>query len=196
MLTRQGVSTFCTAFLLGIAPAAAQDTIRVRIETEAGTMVAELYARAAPNPVANFLHYVDGGFYTNGRFHRTVREDNQPNNAVKITVIQAAADSTARRKFPPVSLERTSVTGLRHLDGSLSMARSGPDTATHEIFICIGDQPELDFGGKRNADGQGFAAFGRVVQGMDVARRINAMPANAQSLRPPVRILKIERIAR
>ena len=193
MRSRQGVHWFCAWLLLAL-PLAAQDTVRVRIQTEAGTMTAELYARAAPATVANFLKYVDGGYYTNGRFHRAVRADNQPNNAVKIAVIQAAADSSARRKFPPVALERTSVTGLRHLDGMLSMARVGPDTGTHEIFICIGDQPELDYGGKRNADGQGFAAFGRIVEGMAVARKINSMPAEGQSLRPPVRILSIERV--
>ena len=193
MVCRQGVLAFCATLLLAL-PLPGQDTVRVRIQTEAGTMTAELYARAAPATVANFLKYVDGGYYRNGRFHRAVRADNQPNNAVKIAVIQAAADSSARRKFPPVALERTSVTGLRHLDGVLSMARVGPDTGTHEFFICIGDQPELDFGGKRNADGQGFAAFGRIIEGMDVARKINSMPAEGQSLRPPVRILSIERV--
>jgi peptidyl-prolyl cis-trans isomerase A (cyclophilin A) len=90
-----------------------------------------------------------------------------------------------------VPLERTSVTGLRHLDGTLSMARDGPDTATSDFFICIGDQPSLDFGGKRNPDGQGFAAFGHVVGGMDVVRRIQAAPADGQSLTPPVRIRSI-----
>ena len=80
-------------------------------------------------------------------------------------------------------------TGLRHLDGTLSMARDGPDTATGDFFICIGDQPELDFGGRRHPDGQGFAAFGRVVRGMDVVRAIQAAPADAQHLTPPVRIL-------
>ncbi len=193
MRTRQAVIAFYSALVVAL-PVAAQDTVRVRIETEAGSMIAELYARPAPITVANFLGYVDGGYYTNGRFHRTVRADNQPDNAVKIAVIQAAADSTARRKFPPVALERTNATGLLHLDGVLSMARGGPDTATHEFFICIGAQPELDFGGKRNADGQGFAAFGKVIEGMDVARRINGMAAQGQSLRPPVRILRIERV--
>ena len=76
------------------------------------------------------------------------------------------------------------------MDGALSMARDGPDTATSDFFICIGDQPELDFGGKRNPDGQGFAVFGRVVAGMDVVRRIHGAPADGQSLTPPVAIRK------
>ena len=95
---------------------------------------------------------------------------------------------------PALPLERTRDTGLRHLDGTLSMARAGPDTATSDFFICIGDQPELDFGGKRNPDGQGFAAFGRVTKGMDVVRRIQQAPAEGQTLTPPVSILNIERL--
>jgi peptidyl-prolyl cis-trans isomerase A (cyclophilin A) len=74
------------------------------------------------------------------------------------------------------------------------MARDGPDTATQNIFVCVGDQPELDFGGKRNPDGQGFAAFGRVVEGMDVVRRINGASADGERLTPPVRILKMKRL--
>ena len=94
----------------------------------------------------------------------------------------------------PIPLERTSVTGIRHLDGTVSMARNGPDTATRDFFICIGPQPELDFGGKRNPDGQGFAAFGQVVTGMEVVRKIQSAPAEKQALTPPVSILRIERI--
>jgi peptidyl-prolyl cis-trans isomerase A (cyclophilin A) len=85
-------------------------------------------------------------------------------------------------------LERTRDTGLKHLDGTLSMARNGPDTAQESFSICVGDQPELDFGGKRNPDGQGFAAFGRVVKGMDIVRKIHESPANGQQLTPSVRI--------
>jgi peptidyl-prolyl cis-trans isomerase A (cyclophilin A) len=159
-------------------------------------ITAELYAKAAPVSTGNFLRYVDAGLYEGGQFHRTVRADNQADNQVRITVVQAAADrARARGAFPPIALERTSTTGLRHLDGTLSMARAGVDSGTHEFFICIGDQPELDLGGKRNADGQGFAAFGRVIEGMDVVRRINAAPAQAQRLTPAIRILRIERVS-
>ena len=115
-------------------------------------------------------------------------------NDVKIEVIQASANpAKSRAGFPPIKLERTRDTGLKHLDGTLSMARNGPDTATSDFFICIGDQPELDFGGKRNPDGQGFAAFGRVVKGMDVVRKIQRSPAEGQTLKPPVKILSVVR---
>lgn len=164
----------------------------VVIETELGTIEAEIATTQAPITAANFLRYVDAGLYNGGRFHRTVKPDNQPNNDVKIEVVQAGR-APGTTGFPPVLLERTSLTGLSHKDGTLSMARNGPDTAESDFSICIGDQPSLDFAGKRNPDGQGFAAFGHVVKGMDVVRRIQAAPADAQRLTPPVRILKITR---
>lgn len=163
-------------------------TLRVRLETEAGVIEMGLDARAAPATVHNFLRYVSGGHYDGGRFHRTVTPDNQPDDRIRIEVIQAGA-APETPGFPPIALERTSTTGLRHRDGTISMARSTPDSATSDFFICIGDQPELDFGGKRNPDGQGFAAFGQVTTGMDVVRRIQRAPAAGQRLTPPVRIL-------
>jgi peptidyl-prolyl cis-trans isomerase A (cyclophilin A) len=111
---------------------------------------------------------------------------------VKIQVIQAVVHPwKERNSFPSIPLERTSITGIRHVDGAISMGRAEPNSATSSFFICIGDQPELDFGGKRNPDGQGFAAFGRVTQGMDVVRRIQKSPAEGQALVPLVRIFSI-----
>src|SRR6266481_5191296 len=168
--------------------------VRVVIKTGAGDIEVELDAAKAPNTVANFLKYVDGKFYDGGRFHRTVTPDNQPDNKVKIEVIQAGINpEKAKQEFAPIKLERTRDTKLSHKDGTISMARDGPDTATSDFFICIGDQPELDFGGKRNPDGQGFAAFGQVVKGMDVVKKIQAAPAKEQALKPPVKIIKIRR---
>ena len=167
---------------------------RVILETELGEIEIEVEAVRAPRTAANFLKYVDAGMYDGGRFHRTVRLDNQADNQVKIEVVQAGASATRIRDFfPPIELERTSTTKLTHGDGVVSMARSGPDTARDGFFICIGHQPELDFGGKRNADGQGFAAFGRVVRGMDVVRKIQTAPAERQSLRPPILIVRARR---
>jgi peptidyl-prolyl cis-trans isomerase A (cyclophilin A) len=174
-------------------PVEAQQLPRVVIHTELGDIEVEVDSIHAPRTAANFLRYVDLGFYRFGRFHRTVRDDNQPGSKVKIAVVQAGLDSLRVKDFPPIALERTSLTKLSHKDGTISMARDGPDTATSDFFICVGDQPSLDFGGKRNADGQGFAAFGRVVLGMDVVRKIQQSPASAQALEPPVRILNIVR---
>jgi peptidyl-prolyl cis-trans isomerase A (cyclophilin A) len=172
---------------------AAQDLPRVVIQTSLGGMEVEVDTVRAPRTSHNFLRYVDQGSYRGGRFHRTVRLDSQAENRVKIQVIQGGLDSLRSKDFPPIELERTTDTGLSHRDGTISMARDGPDTATSDFFICIGDQPELDFGGKRNPDGQGFAAFGRVLRGMDVVRQIQTARAQGQQLTPPIEIVDITR---
>jgi peptidyl-prolyl cis-trans isomerase A (cyclophilin A) len=169
--------------------------VRIVIETDKGDIEVELDPAKAPNTVENFLKYVDGKFYEGGRFHRTVTPDNQPNNKVKIEVVQAGINpEKVKGEFKPIKLERTKDTGLAHKAGTISMARAEADSATSDFFICIGDQPELDFGGKRNPDGQGFAAFGRVTKGMDVVKKIQGAAADGQTLKPPVTIKKIARV--
>jgi peptidyl-prolyl cis-trans isomerase A (cyclophilin A) len=168
--------------------------VRVVLQTELGEIEVELEPAKAPATTANFLKYVDGKFYDGGAFHRTVRADNQPRDKVRIGVVQAGIDPKRQKdELPPIKLERTRDTKLAHKDGTISMARDGPDTATSDFFLCVGDQPELDFGGRRNPDGQGFAAFGRVVRGMDIVKKIQAAPADGQKLTPPVKILKARR---
>ena len=164
--------------------------VRVLFHTSLGDIEVEVDPVHAPITTANFLKYVNAGLYNGGEFHRTVTMQNQPQNQTKIEVIQAGIPPNREKDaFPPIALERTNQTGIKHKDGAISMARDQPDTATADFFICIGDQPELDFGGKRNPDGQGFAAFGRVVRGMDVVRKIQASPADGQRLTPPIKIL-------
>ena len=131
---------------------------------------------------------MDGRFFDGGSINRAVRPDNTVRHDVEIQVIQFQVDPARRRdQFPPIPLERTSVTGLTHVDGTMSMARNGPDTATASFSIVIGNQPEMDFGGRRNPDGQGFAAFGRVVRGMDVVRAIQASPTGSVAPTAPNR---------
>lgn len=179
--------------LAAVASAAETKPVRVLIETDAGDIEVELDPKA-PETVANFLKYVDGKFYDGGRFHRTVTPHNQPDNKVKIEVVQAGIDpNKTKEEFKAIKLERTKDTKLAHKDGTISMARDGPDTATSDFFICVGEQPELDFGGKRNPDGQGFAAFGRVTKGMDVVKKIQAAPADGQTIKAPVKIVKVTR---
>ena len=185
------------AVLVAVASSAEEPKaklVRVLIETDKGDIEVELDAAKAPNTVANFLKYVDGKFYDGGKFHRTVTPDNQPDNKVKIEVIQGGINPDKMKdEFKPIKIERTKDTGLKHKDGTISMARDDPDTATSDFFICIGDQPELDFGGKRNPDGQGFAAFGRVTKGMDVVKKIQASAAKGQTLEPAITIKKVAR---
>jgi peptidyl-prolyl cis-trans isomerase A (cyclophilin A) len=111
-------------------------------------------------------------------------------------IIQAGIDPAKRSEgFGPIPLERTSVTGLKHLIGTVSMARgTAADTATSDFFICLDDQPSLDFGGKRFDDAQGAAAFGHVLKGMEVVRRIQQQPVKAQNLDPPITIVRMFRV--
>ncbi|MGE0089583.1 MAG: peptidylprolyl isomerase [Bacteroidales bacterium] len=171
---------------------------KVFISTEMGDIIVELYADKAPITTANFLQYVDSEKFNGvGCFYRVVRPDNQPNNPIKIEVVQGgfAIDSLIEKKqLLPIKHENTKETSVLHLDGTISMARLEPGTASSEFFICIGDQPELDFGGKRNPDGQGFAAFGRVIEGMDVVKKIQQLEDNEQYLKKPVFIIEIMRM--
>jgi peptidyl-prolyl cis-trans isomerase A (cyclophilin A) len=201
-IARTSALTLCAVLI----PLAGAQT-RISIETEAGVIEAVLDDQKAPLTAANFLKYVDAGQYTGASFFRTVRTkpDNQPGSPVKIDVIQAeVAPEFRRSSFPPVPIERTKDTGLKHVDGALSMPRNAPDSATSGFSICIGDQAEMDFGGRRNPDGQGFAVFGRVTSGMDIVRKIHDSPAGPsgakggvtagdQRLTPPVKILSIRR---
>ncbi|MDQ3655881.1 MAG: peptidylprolyl isomerase [Chloroflexota bacterium] len=185
-----------------IAPAAASSlsdarpAVRVVIETELGPIEVDVWPEQAPVTVANFLGYVDGGWYDGGHFHRTVHLDNQPGDLIKIEVIQGGVNPE-RIELPqePIALERTTVTGLSHRHGTISMARFTVDSATSGFFICINDQPELDFAGRRNSDLQGFAAFGQVVSGMDVVTQIQTSTALYQELTPPIAIHRIRRLA-
>jgi len=135
-----------------------------------------------------------------GTFYRTVSPKND-NNPATISVIQGGLGDGGKR-LPPIAHETTKITGLRHRDGVISMARDAPGSATSEFFICLGDNPALDHGGARNKDGQGFAAFGRVAEGMDVVRAIHDAPTvsrsgdpymKGQMIEKPVRILELSR---
>jgi peptidyl-prolyl cis-trans isomerase A (cyclophilin A) len=218
-LTRAGIVVFsgsvaelnATMTRLSTAPAAAAapsasdlrallktGEVGVRIETKFGVIVVAVDPVHAPATAANFLKYVDGGFYDGGRFHRATRPDNYPAappNRPMMEIIQGGINPERKGKsFPPIALERTSVTGLKHVRGTVSMARGAADTATSDFFILLDDQPSLDFGGKRFDDEQGAAAFGRVIAGLEVVRRIQQEPVQGQSLSPPVPIIRMARL--
>ena len=169
--------------------AALVDKPLVLVQTALGDIEIELEAARAPVTTKNFLRYALEGFYADGTICRAVALADQPANGVKVEVIRASANpADGKEFFPPIPLERTRDTGLRHVDGAVSMVREGSDAAREGFFICIGDQPELDFGGKGHPDGQGFAAFGRVVKGMDVVLKIHQQTADGQPPSPPVLI--------
>lgn len=191
MISRRSI-LFVVLLCAGALAGCSSGNPQVLIKTEMGDIRIELYEREAPITVGNFLRYVNEGRFRGSTFYRVVRtgpKDNQPDNKVKIQVLQGGLQYDDHpQKLPPIAHETTVMTGLTHKNGTLSMARYGPGTADFDFSICIGDQPELDFGGKRNPDGVGFAAFGQVLQGMDVVRKIHAQPAQDQMLKPEIKI--------
>jgi len=173
---------------------ARETIIPISMETELGPIQLELYPDRAPITVSNFLRYVDENRYEDFHFYRVVHMENQPDNDVKIEVIQGGLGFDKHpMELPTILHETTDKTGIRHLNGTLSMARMEPGTASSEIFICINYQPELDYSGKRNPDGQGFAAFGKVISGMDVIRKIQLLPETKQMLDKVVKVNSIQR---
>jgi peptidyl-prolyl cis-trans isomerase A (cyclophilin A) len=168
---------------------------QIYIQTELGKIIIELYPQRAPVTVANFLRYVNESRFAGAVFYRVVHMNNQPNDDIKIEVIQGGLkEDDHPQSLSPIFHETTAQTGILHTDGIISMARNEPGTASSEFFICIGDQPELDFGGKRNSDGQGFAAFGVVIDGMDIARKIQHRPEVEQYLAPAIIIQAIKMV--
>lgn len=166
---------------------------KVLVSTDLGNITIELYPEKAPITVANFLEYIEQDRLKEATFYRVVTTDNQPNSDVKIEVIQGGLyEDNHPDALPPIEHESTAKTGILHKDGVISMARYGPGSATIEFFICVGDQPSLDYEGMRNSDGYGFAAFGKVVDGMDVVRIIQNLPNEEQYLTPRLKILEFK----
>lgn len=146
--------------------------VRAALDTQLGEVIVEVFPSAAPLSACDFLAYVDGGLYSGASFYRVVREDND-RGSPKIAVVQGGLQDASRERAP-VAHETTQSTGLKHVDGALSLARGEVGTGGGAaFFVVVGDQPSLDFGGARNKDRQGFAVFGRVVRGMDIVRRIH-----------------------
>ena len=197
MISRRHLLALVAALPLTAAGTA---PVRVRMVTDLGPIVIELYPDKAPISVANFLAYADRHLLDGGAFYRTVSPKND-NNPATISVIQGGLNRDDS-PLPAIVHETTKATGVLHTDGVISMARGAPGSAGSEFFICIGDNPALDFGGARNKDGQGFAAFGKVVEGMDVVRQIHDQPTvtkaddpylKGQILEKPVKIQKLSR---
>lgn len=167
----------------------------VIIETRQGDIEIELYPDQAPKSVAAFLTYVKRGYYKNASFYRVLNDDNQPSYAPKAELIQGGiyrSKPSLKDTLPGIPHETTEQTKILHTDGTVSLARTTPGTATTEFFICIGDQPGFNYGGENNPDGQGYAAFGKVIKGMDIVNRIYRMPESDQYFDPAVPIFNIK----
>jgi peptidyl-prolyl cis-trans isomerase A (cyclophilin A) len=175
--------------------AAAAQRVLVRVDTELGALLIAVFPRKAPVTTANFLAYVDAHYLDDGSVYRIVTPDNQhPEPAVKVSLVQWGMNLGQQPPpLPPIAHETTAMTGLRHRHGTVSMARLEPGTAASEFFICVGDQPELDFGGHRNPDGAGFAAFGEVVVGGQVLDALYARAESDHMLRRPIPLRGVAR---
>jgi peptidyl-prolyl cis-trans isomerase A (cyclophilin A) len=185
------------------APPAAQqeDLVSVAIDTSLGRIVLELDHGHAPVTTANFLHYVDTHRYDGQNFYRAMRVPDGKGGTGGL--VQGGITTDARKLYPPISHEPTSETGIHNVAGAISMANAGPGTARGDFFILLSDMPGLDANGP-GGDANGFAAFGRVTEGMDVVRKIWDSPVSqtkgegamkGQMLDPPVKILHAERVS-
>jgi peptidyl-prolyl cis-trans isomerase A (cyclophilin A) len=168
---------------------------RAEIKTDFGSIVIALETKRAPITAGNFLRYVDAHKFDGTIFYRAARGKSHPENGL----IQGGLDTDIRKSFFPIKHEPTTVTGLKHLDGTVSMARNKPGSAMGDFFITLGAAPGLDADG----DYAGYAAFGHVISGMDVARRILAMPTYpgglslatlGQTIKQPVKIISVKRL--
>jgi peptidyl-prolyl cis-trans isomerase A (cyclophilin A) len=169
----------------------------VTIETKFGHITVELYPQKAPATVSAFLRNIDSGYYENCSFYRVLRNDNQVTGALRSYLIQGGvwqSKPDLKIKFNPIPHEATRQTGILHTRGVISIARNEPGTATSEFFICVEDEPGFDYGGANNADGEGYTAFGEVVEGMETVFKIYRQPENEQRFTPPVTILNIHRL--
>jgi peptidyl-prolyl cis-trans isomerase A (cyclophilin A) len=169
----------------------------IEIQTRVGTIEVELYPDKAQKTVAAFLANIDAGVYKNSTFYRVLSRDNQPSDADKTELIQGGIWNSKSGKSinrPMIPHETTQQTGIHHTDGVISLARLEPGTATTEFFICIGNQPGLDYGSGNNPDKQGYAAFGKVQKGMDIVRTIYNRPETDQHFDTPIDIYNIVRL--
>lgn len=175
------------------------DHPHVIIETRLGDIELELFEDKAPKTVSAFLSYIDAGLYKNATFYRVLNNENQPMDAFKSQLIQGGIWKTNYERaiaIPGIPHESTHQTGILHKDGTISLARSEPGTASTEFFICIKEQPGYDFGGGNSPDKLGYAAFGRVVNGYKVVKSIYHASEFNQALDPPVDIFNMKILSR
>ena len=154
--------------------------MRVVLATEFGEILLELDETSAPKSAIYFCNFIRQGAFDNCHFYRVVKKNPVKNGLPSIDIVQGGVGWDKCDDLPDVTLETTRDTGLTHKHGTISLARSKPDVSASEFFICIGDQPKLDYGGTEGAGSDGFAAFGQVIEGMDIVNAIHSSPANGR----------------
>lgn len=163
----------------------------ILITTGFGDIEAELYPEKAPKTVAAFLSYIDSGLFRNSSFYRVVSNYNNTG------LIQGGIWQTNNSKasvMPGIEHESPKQTGLSHTSGTISLARTNGGTGNTEFFICIGDQQQFDSSRRINADGLGFAAFGKIVKGMDIVKKIQQQPSEGESFVEKIEINDIKKL--
>lgn len=184
------------AAVVALPPKPVPATVTVVLTTSAGTITLALEKERAPITTANFLHYVDTHRLDGATIYRAVKV------APGYGLVQGGLKNDPKKVYPPIRLEPTSQSGLSHKDGTISMARAAPDSATSDFFIVVGDIPSMDADPSKPGDNQGFAAFGHVTAGMDLVRATLDVPMAAtgpagmegQILAQPIRIVSARRV--
>lgn len=167
----------------------------IGIDTSHGLIKIELYPDKAPHTVHRFLQFVERGLFKKSSFYRVMNNFNQPSDTYKANIIQGGLWRTSahlKDTLTGIPHESTKESGLSHTKWTVSLARNEAGTATTEFFICMDDQYGYDYGGKNNEDGLGYAAFGKVIEGYDVLRKIYQSPETGQYFTPPVTIFNIK----
>jgi peptidyl-prolyl cis-trans isomerase A (cyclophilin A) len=185
----------CTLFILVTLLCCnnnANDNPHIQIVTSLGDIEVELFPKQAPKTVAAFLQNIDAGLYKNTNFYRVLK--NEDLNADDNYGIIQGGIWPAAKTVTAIPLESTNATGLTHISGTISMARTSGAQATSEFFICIGEQKVFDQGGDLPEDKLGFAAFGKVVSGMNVVRKIQDQKNNGDKFVQNITIEKVEKL--
>ncbi len=185
----------CLVFCISCTPTAYKNP-HIQITTAYGEIEVELFPEQAPKTVAAFLLFVDSGYYKNSSFYRVLTNENVPaeHNSGLVQGGVYTTNPGLMAKLPGIIHEPTQQTHLSHTSGTISLARTTPGTASTEFFICIGDQLQFDSGESASGDGLGFAAFGKVVNGMEVVRKIQNDPSRGESFNSQIKIANIERL--
>jgi len=177
---------------------ATQGPARVKLDTAEGPILLELYPDKAPITAGNFLRYVDEKRFDGATFYRASKVPNAP----EFGLVQGGVQNDPARVLKPIAHEPTTKTGLSHTNGAISMGRTSPGTATSDFFICVGDMTYMDANPSQPGDNLGFAAFGKVVEGMDTVQKILAAPTSptagegvmkGEMLAKPVKIITARR---
>lgn len=185
----RNIYIFCAAIIFFSCSQKRSRNPVVEINSSFGDIQIELYPAKAPKTVAAFLSYIDSGYYKNTSFYRVIKADEMPTD-YNDGLIQGGMWPVSKN-IKGIQHEPTTQSGLSHTNGTVSLARTGVGTATTEFFICIGDQTQLDAGRKGTGDGLGYAAFGKVIKGMDAVRKIQSQNNTGENFSKKIPIKNI-----